>query len=64
MVGDCKFCDSQFCIAHRMPESHACKGMAVRKEAISQSWLVARSDLASAAGYFTAGQLSPKDGFR
>jgi hypothetical protein len=43
---------------------HACKGLAANKEALATSWVEARSDLASAAGYFKVGELKPKDGFR
>merc|ERR1712070_327874 len=28
LVGDCKWCSMSFCQAHRIPEAHACPGMA------------------------------------
>jgi ubiquitin C len=27
VIGDCKYCNSQFCGAHRLPETHSCTGM-------------------------------------
>ena len=28
----CKFCGSEFCVEHRLPESHSCLGLAKVKE--------------------------------
>lgn len=34
IVGDCKSCDSRFCLVHRLPEMHRCVNMAdIRKQA-------------------------------
>jgi predicted nucleic acid binding AN1-type Zn finger protein len=63
IVGDCKLCDSQFCVQHRIPEAHACKGIALHREEISKKWVVISSELASVAG-LVMGTLTPKDGFR
>ena len=27
LIGDCKYCKSQFCGKHRLPEDHQCAGM-------------------------------------
>jgi len=31
LVGDCKWCSMSFCQAHRIPEAHACPGLAACK---------------------------------
>jgi predicted nucleic acid binding AN1-type Zn finger protein len=37
IVGDCRYCTSKFCARHRLPEAHACGGMAAcRDEAASK----------------------------
>jgi hypothetical protein len=63
IVGDCKLCDAQFCLSHRIPESHACKSMAANREEVSKNWAVFTSELASVAG-LVMGRITPKDGFR
>ena len=40
IIGDCKYCSSQYCGKHRLPEDHNCKNIqAVKKRAfeINQS---------------------------
>uniref|UniRef100_A0A6C0BM23 AN1-type domain-containing protein n=1 Tax=viral metagenome TaxID=1070528 RepID=A0A6C0BM23_9ZZZZ len=27
IVGDCKYCGGQYCLIHRLPESHHCTGL-------------------------------------
>jgi len=27
IIGDCKYCELQFCSTHRLPESHDCVGL-------------------------------------
>jgi hypothetical protein len=63
VVGDCKHCNAHFCVAHRIPEAHSCKAMALNREVVSKTWVVVSSDLASVAG-LVMGTLTPKDGFR
>ena len=63
IVGDCKHCNAQFCVAHRLPESHTCKSMAASSEEVSKNWAVVTSELASVAG-LVMGRITPKDGFR
>ncbi|KAI8149798.1 hypothetical protein BJV82DRAFT_584691 [Fennellomyces sp. T-0311] len=27
IVGDCRYCQSKYCVRHRLPETHACENM-------------------------------------
>ena len=27
IIGHCKYCDLDFCVAHRIPETHSCSGI-------------------------------------
>ena len=31
IIGHCKYCDLDFCVAHRIPETHACSGIELCK---------------------------------
>ena len=29
VVGECRYCAARYCIKHRLPETHGCKGLTV-----------------------------------
>lgn len=32
IIGDCKYCRTQFCAEHRLPEDHLCTGLSTCKK--------------------------------